>query len=577
MTFSFKKVLFTLLFFLGAAVVLSWNTAAVPLFEPDEGRYADMALTMVKTGDWIIPRMNYIVHLHKPPLSSWLVATSFKFLGPTEWTARLPNLLLSLGALFLVMQLGKLLFDFKTGIFSALILLNAPLYVAVSRLVTPDMLLTFLNLLAMLAIAHLFFPHPHPSPLPRGEGDKDIPSPSQGEGRVRGKLIFFYTAAIAIGLGMLTKGPVAWMMPLLPTFIFAFWKKVKLDIPLKHWLFAALVMLSISCAWFLLIEFKKPGTLQFFLESQLLNRIKGGSGHKNPIYYFFIVLPLGFLPWTLFLPNALAHGLGKEASSEEKNKIHFLLLAFLIPFILFSLFKSKLATYVVPLFPFLSILAAYFWKEFLEGKITVTRTWVTTAWAWSFIYLIIPVAGLVFIRMRPEFVGGISEVHLALAALLMAAAWVSMALVLLMKKYRWIFPLQVAISLGVSLVTFSALPQIKYKNAKVFAEKIQELRKPGDIVLMYERYFASLPFYLNERVLNIGGQTEAGQFDADPLMPKFYIDDPGRIKEFAEGRARILALTNEDGFAMADSISAAPLYILFEQQGYILFSNRAPQ
>ena len=77
-----------------AAVLFFWNLGRVPFFDPDEGRYADIALTMVKSGDWITPRMNGIAHLHKPPLSSWIVAASFKQLGPSEFSARLPQVIL---------------------------------------------------------------------------------------------------------------------------------------------------------------------------------------------------------------------------------------------------------------------------------------------------------------------------------------------------------------------------------------------------------------------------------------------------------------------------------------------------
>ncbi len=580
MTLGSRRFFITLLFLLAAGMVLGWNMAVIPLFEPDEGRYADMALTMAKTGDWIIPRMNYLVHLHKPPLSSWLVATSFKLLGPTEWTARFPNFLFSLGALFLVIRLGNLLFDFKTGIYAACILLNAPLYVVVSRIVTPDMQLAFFNILAAFSIAHLFFDDPHPSLSLEGRGSNLIPLPlwERVGVRVNGKLLYFYLAAFAIGLGMLTKGPVAWMMSLLPALIFILWKKKKLEISAKHWWLAVVIMVAISISWFLLVAIQKPGTLDFFLRGQLLARMfKGGAGHRYPIFYYLIVLPIGFLPWTLFLPSALTRAFNKEGKPQElKDKAHFLLTWFLVPFILFSIFKSKLATYIVPLFPFLSLLLAYYWKEFSEGKIPVTRAFAVVSWVLSSIYLVLLIAGLVFIKLRPEFIGGIPPAYIFGGAILMLVAWISMSAVLLMKKHPWIFPLQVAISVAISLATLTALPHIKYKNAKVFVEKIQELRKPGDIVMMYERYFASLPFYLGERVLNIGGQTEAGgRFETDPLLPKFYIDAEDRIKEFIEGPNRIFALTDEEGFETAKKFSPFPLYVLFEQQGYILFSNRA--
>ena len=327
MNSCFGKKIPAVFFFLAASVLLFWNAGRIPLFEPDEGRYADIALTMMKTGDWLIPRMNYLVHLHKPPLSSWLVVTSFKWLGPSELSARVPNILLSLATLFTLMRLGNFLFDFKTGLYSAWILLTAPLYLAVSRIVTPDMLLCFLNLVAMSALAKMIF---HLHPLPVGE---------------EAKVKYFYIASIAIGLGMLTKGPVAWMMALLPALVFVIWKKKKLGIPAKHWVFATLLMLALSFSWFLMIAVEKPGSLSYFIQTQLLGRIKGGMGHRHPIFYYLIVAPLGFLPWTLFLPSAFTRASAPSGEPREiRDKIQFLLLWFVVPFIFFSLFKSRVFT-----------------------------------------------------------------------------------------------------------------------------------------------------------------------------------------------------------------------------------------
>ena len=195
-----RKFFLILSFLAAAATILFWNLNRVPLFDPDEGRYSDMALTMLKTGDWLTPRMNYITHLHKPPLSNWLVASSFKYLGASEGSARLPSVLLSLLLLLGMIRLGKFLFDFETGLYSAWILLTSTLYLATSRLVTTDMTLCFLTFSAMACFAHLFFDSRH-------------------------RHFYFYSGILCLALGMLTKGPVAWMITLTPILAFALWKK----------------------------------------------------------------------------------------------------------------------------------------------------------------------------------------------------------------------------------------------------------------------------------------------------------------------------------------------------------------
>ena len=562
LNFSFGKKFPVVFFFFTAALLLFWNAGRIPLFEPDEGRYADIALTMMKTGDWLIPRMNHLVHLHKPPLSSWLVVTTFKLLGPSEFSARLPNILLSLATLFVLMRLGNGLFENDPrptthnsrlagpGLYSAWILLTAPLYLAVSRIVTPDMLLCFLNLVAIGSIARIFF----------------------GE---RNKVKYFYIASIATGLGMLTKGPVAWMMSLLPALVFVIWKKKKLGIPAKHWIFGTLLMLALSFSWFLMIAVEKPGSLSYFLQAQLLGRIKGGTGHRHPIFYYLTVAPLGFLPWTLFLPTAFTRGSAKSGEPREvRDKIQFLFLGFLVPFIFFSLFKSKLATYIVPLFPPLALITGYFWRQFNLKKIPLTRPVAVSSWLLDVVYLLIPIAGLIFVKLRPEFIGGIQPFALFCGGGTMILAWVVMTTVLVKKKWEWVFPVEAAVGFALCFLTLTFLPAIQYKNAKVFAEKIEEIRRPGDEVLMYYRYFPSLPFYLRERVITVGAGLETATFEKDPLLAKYVIGGQEGIKSFVEGKERILALTNEEGFERAKSFTRNPLYVILKQQGFILFSNR---
>ena len=540
----------SLAFFLTvAATLLFWNLGQVALFEPDEGRYADIALTMLRTRDWLIPRMNHLVHLHKPPLSSWLVATSFRLLGPNEFSARLPNVLLSLAALLTTVSLGRLLFDFKTGLSSAWILLTAPLYLAVSRIVTPDMLLTFLNVFSMGCAASLCFGSRRP-------------------------LLSFYGFMLALGLGMLTKGPVAWMMTILPTAAFMIWKKKRWEISGKHWVFGIATMLALSLGWYVWVAVEKSGTFTYFIQSQLLGRMfKGGVGHKHPLYYYLIVAPLGFLPWTLFLPSALARGVRTE-DLDQRGRIQFLLLWFIIPFVLFSLFRSKLATYIVPLFPSLALLVGHFWREFGSGKIPLTRPLAVSSWFLASTYLMIPIAGLIFIKLRPEFIGGLGPRALVSGGVLMLGAWALMSTALLRKKFGAVFPLQIGIALAVGFLTLAVLPAIQYKNAKVFAQKITELRRPGDEILMYEHYFASLPFYLEERIVSVGLPPDPGTFDNDPLWTRYLISDEHAINDFAESPGRIFVLATEEGFETAKSSTRAPLYILFKQQGWILFSNR---
>lgn len=534
---------------LAASVLLFWNLGRVPLFEPDEGRYADMALTMVKTGDWLIPRMNGVTHLHKPPLSSWLVAASFSLLGPSEFSARLPGVLLSLLSLIGMIGLGRFLFDYRSGLWAAWILLTSVFYLITSRLVTPDIALTFFTLTAMFSFAHLFF-------------------------GTRRRLLFFYTGILASAFGMLTKGPVAWLVTLLPALGFAIWKKKGFRVDWQHWAAAGILFLLISFGWYFLIVLRNQGMVDYFLKDQLLGRMfQGTAGHKHPFYYYFIVLPLGFLPWILFVPAASVWAWGRaEGSNVEKERMHFLLLWFLIPFVFLSLFRTKLPLYLVPLFPPLALLVGRFVSEFNAQRLSRGRIVLASAWIAASIYLIFLIGATVFIRFYPQFVAGVPSAWIRLAQIVLIVSSALMLGALLKSKFRLLFPIQAGVLMVIGFLSFTTLPLIQVQNVKIFVDKIRELREPGDSIVMYYRYFPSLPFYLKERVVGVGffwdvswEKTTAGAYPI-PL-------GEGEIRRFVESKTRTFALTNEEGYEKAQSYTRVPLYPVLRKNKTVLFSN----
>lgn len=545
-----SRPLLTGLLLAAAAVMFFWQLGAVPLFEPDEGRYSDMPQTMIMSGDYMTPRMNWVSHYHKPPLSNWFVAASFKIFGFNEFAARFPSVALSLLLLFLLVKLGKFLFDFETGHLAGWILLTSVLYFAVSRLVTTDMALVFFTFTAMGSIAHLFFSEKH-------------------------KIFFFYTAILALALGMLTKGPVCWMITLVPTVIFAIWKKRGFSIPWYHWIIGFILFWAVSLSWFLIVILQNDGAFDYFINHQLKGRIlKGNMGRPKPFFFFLLVLPLGFLPWAAFLPAMLKWNLkNKSPYKEVRDRVHFVLVWFLVPFILFSLFRTKLATYVAPLFPPLALFAACFWRDWNAGKVPADRTVTVSGWVLSVAYMLMAAGGLIFIFFRPEFVKGIPPAAVMIAAAVLFSASAISISVLRAGRRDLIFKSQAAIMALVILIATTALPSIRYENTKDFAMKIMELKKPGDKVVMWRNYYSSLPFYLKERIITMATYMEP-EFDNPESYKDWVFDDPAAINPVFEGPSRVFVLTNEKMFQHIPEFTKAPVYILMRQRKLVLFSNR---
>ncbi|MDD5085413.1 MAG: glycosyltransferase family 39 protein, partial [Candidatus Omnitrophica bacterium] len=127
---------------IGIALLFS-RLGGVGLFEPDEGRSADIARAMVESGDFLIPRVNYIEHFHKPPLTYWAIAASLKVFGFNEAAVRFPSACAALGLVLITFLVAKNLFDRKTALVAGLILLSSPLFLFMGRLATPDIFFAF--------------------------------------------------------------------------------------------------------------------------------------------------------------------------------------------------------------------------------------------------------------------------------------------------------------------------------------------------------------------------------------------------------------------------------------------------
>ncbi len=312
-----------------AAVALFFQLGTRGLNEPDEGRYAEVGRAMAASGDWLVPRFNGIEHLSKPPVTYWLIAASIKLLGVNEWAARLPAALAALGT---VIALGLMLqraADERAAMWAMAVLLTSVQFFVVARLITTDMLVTCFAAWSVWALWNWY------------TTDRSF-----------GKILWFY---VFLGLGFMTKGPPAVIPPL-----FALaglrWKNPDLKLRELCWGRGALVFLAIGLPWYVALAVRQPQLWDYFIVREVLERV-ATNVHKRtrPFWYFIPVMAVGFLPWTLALPWA-----GKWRVGSERQRDFLRLCAgwLGLSFVMFSVVKSKLPTYVTPLYVPLAALAA---------------------------------------------------------------------------------------------------------------------------------------------------------------------------------------------------------------------------
>jgi len=174
---------------LAALLTLVWlaTLTARPLFNPDEGRYAEIPREMLTGGDWVIPHLNGLAYIEKPPLQYWATAVSYRLLGPSEFAARLYTALTALGTILLAWLVARRLWGLEAGWRAAAVLSGMLIFVVLGQLLSLDMSLTFfmtLSLAAFLSAQQAAEPRP-----------------------------WMLLAWAAAGLGVLTKGLVAAAIP----------------------------------------------------------------------------------------------------------------------------------------------------------------------------------------------------------------------------------------------------------------------------------------------------------------------------------------------------------------------------
>lgn len=341
-----KKSLPLLIFLAGMLPVLL-HLGTCGLLETSEGRYASVARQMLDSDDWFTPRQNGLKHLTKPPVTYWLSATGMQLFGINEFGARF---FLSFAAGLTALGtylLGKLLFDRMTGLLAAIILVTSIFFQAQFRGLTTDPYLAAAE--TFMVLAFLSFVRKR---------------------RRHWELVFWLSAAAA----MLTKGPPG-LLPLLglipAALIMGYKEEVRqLFKSIAGWV----IFVFFGLGWYLLIAMTNPGLLSYFLIDETLNRVASTQHQRSaPFYYFFVLLPLGLFPWSSFFLAALK---GFICDFRKDVNVTFLLLWIAAPLLVFTLSRSKLAGYALPLLVPIALLTAVALQRLLAGNSDAySRTW----------------------------------------------------------------------------------------------------------------------------------------------------------------------------------------------------------
>ncbi|GAK55424.1 hypothetical protein U27_02257 [Candidatus Vecturithrix granuli] len=334
-----------------------------------EARRAEVSREMVVSGNWLVPHLNGEPFVTKPPLYYWAAAAMFELTGRfDELSARIPSVIAGTLGVFVTYCWANAMFSARIGCFAGIILATSFLYGGMARTAGLDMMLT------LFTTAALYF-------FTLGYLRRQIAANLSGKWNLSTGM--YLLSAFCIGLATMTKNPIGFAVPLLAIGAFILLTRdFKLLLETKPW-WLLLVFLLVVLPWFVMVYARVPDFFDILHQETLGRYIDPeGTPHYEPFYYYIPALG-AFAPWVIFLPGMIISLISKKLHQISRSHL-LIIVASVTTFLLFSSVGSKREYYLLPIYPFLAILVAKYWDEYLEIKRTTNARWIEKGMAIPF-------------------------------------------------------------------------------------------------------------------------------------------------------------------------------------------------
>ena len=430
------------------ASALAVNLGSTPLYDADEGRNAEVAREMAATNDYVMPRIDGMPYLDKPIVYFAAEAAAMEVLGPTELAARLPAYLFTLATAFVLWWFAKRVWDEESAFIAAIAYLTMPLVAAFARTVIFDSALTFFMVVAIIA----FY----------------LEKPT--------------LAWAAIGFGVITKGPVAIVVPLLVALAFAI--KQKRFRGLFSW-WGLLAFVAIITPWVWAVSQVVPDFLHYVVVTETAQRLATKALKRTgPPWYFIPYVIGGALPWAITAIGNMWSD-GRPRLSKLDPATLYAIFWIVVPFVFFSISQSKRPQYILPVMPAIALLVA-----------RATRGFRAAAVAW-FVLGVMLLAAPPFLKMRPELLDPAKSAALGLGIVALVAGVAAF----FAKNRQAII---IALSMPVIAIPILGDPLLQAigerRSARSFVEQIAPHVGDTTEVVGIEAYTGSMQFYLGRPI-----------------------------------------------------------------------------
>jgi 4-amino-4-deoxy-L-arabinose transferase-like glycosyltransferase len=530
-----------------------WNLGSTGLIDETEPLFAEAARQMTLTGDWITPFFDGQTRFDKPPLIYWLMAIAYLTLGVNEWAVRLPSAIAAMGLVSLgfytLCRFGapstsgvqlqrsskfKHPYWFAAALGSAVMALNLETIVW-ARSGVSDMLLSGCMGSALLS----FF--------------IGYAQPSKPAVQARWYLAFYVLIAAAI----LTKGPVGIVLPGLIIASFLLYVGNALEVLREMRVFlGSLLIVAIALPWYVLVIWRNGRAyIDAFFGYHNLERFTGVvNGHAAPWYFYFLVVLIGFAPWSIYLPSAIARLQFWQRSHwrSAHRSTHlglFALFWFVVVFGFFTIAVTKLPSYVLPLMPAAAILVALLFSAD-NSKNAAKNSLLFLLSGWLNVVLLLAVAAALF--YLPDLIGSdpaIPDLHKliqqsglpVLGGFIWAITALVVAVLLLRRQWRWLWSINLlgfmAFLIFVLTPVYFLVDQARQQPLRELSLIAAKVEQPGEDLIMIGFPKPSVVFYSQRPVTYIkiaeDGVAHIQKWVNNPMSPDsvLVLTQPKRVKK----------------------------------------------
>ncbi len=317
------------------------------LWIPDETRYAQISQEMLHSGNWIAPHFMGLRYFEKPAAGYWLIALGQQVFGENLFGVRVVSALASgLSVLLAYLLAGKIWNDPRKQFASALLLMSFGFVAGQAGYANLDPQFTLWTNLTLVAFWYAV----------------------HSVGRAR--LAAWTVVGVACGMGFMTKGFLAWALPVVIALPYMLWQRRLAEL-FRFGPLAVVIAIALCLPWALAIHQQEPDYWRYFFWHEHIRRFAGDNAqHAQPWWFYLPLLVAACVPWALLLPVTLKQAWQQKSRPDST----FLLLWLLLPLAFLSLSRGKLPTYILPcLLPLALLMANTLVERLDQGHSTALR------------------------------------------------------------------------------------------------------------------------------------------------------------------------------------------------------------